>query len=141
MQTYLLRQLYNPSWTEGIFVVNDARFCYMLEDVVRPKGAVKVPGKTAIPAGRYEVVVNFSNRFQRQMILLLNVPGFDGIRAHGGNTAVDTDGCLLCAYNRVSPGVIQGTAEKEVTAAFLAHSMEKNYIEVIDTFPYVGVNS
>lgn len=66
--------------------------CYILEDPVRPE---KIKHKTAIPAGKYEIIINFSNRFQKNMPLLLNVPNYKGIRIHPGNTAKDTSGCLL----------------------------------------------
>lgn len=56
---------------------------------------IKVKGKTAIPAGRYLVTINYSNRFKRKMPLLSNVKGFAGIRIHPGNTHENTDGCLL----------------------------------------------
>ncbi|GAB3937306.1 hypothetical protein GCM10028804_59060 [Larkinella terrae] len=55
----------------------------------------KVHGKTAIPTGRYEVAISYSNRFGKMLPLLLNIPGFSGIRIHPGNLATDTEGCLL----------------------------------------------
>lgn len=55
----------------------------------------KIYGRTAIPAGRYRVDITFSNRFKRELPILLNVPGFSGIRIHPGNRHVDTEGCLL----------------------------------------------
>lgn len=133
MNFFIVRQNYSLKWTEGLFISNDSRFCYTLEDTVRPKG-VKIPGLTAIQAGRYELVVTFSQKFQRQMPLLLNVPEFSGIRMHGGNTAQDSEGCILVAYNHVSPGLIQGTAEKDITAMLLAHPDQKHWVELIDTF-------
>jgi hypothetical protein len=63
----------------------------LLEDIVREK----IYGKTAIPAGRYQVLITHSTRFKRLLPVLLNVPGFSGIRIHPGNRNVDTAGCLL----------------------------------------------
>jgi hypothetical protein len=50
---------------------------------------------SSIPAGRYKVIIDFSNRFQRQMPLLLDVPGRTGIRIHKGNAPSNTEGCIL----------------------------------------------
>ncbi len=78
--------------TIGELSVDDQFECYTLEDKVRP---VKIMGKTAIPAGRYEVVINFSQRFQKPLPLLLNVPNFEGVRIHPGNVPTNTEGCIL----------------------------------------------
>ena len=79
-------------------VLNDCK--YILEDCVRevtgmPVIAWKIAGETAIPVGRYEVVIDMSTRFKKFMLHLLNVPGFDGIRVHAGNSSHDTEGCLI----------------------------------------------
>lgn len=52
-------------------------------------------GKCAIPYGTYQVKMIHSNKFNRQIPHLLNVPGFLGIEMHTGNSSVDTEGCLL----------------------------------------------
>ena len=95
--------------------------CWTLEDVVRevpgePVEAWKIKGDTAIPRGTYAVRVTRSNRFKTDLPLLLNVPGFEGVRIHGGNTAADTEGCILVAHHHPREDVIQGKATAEVLA-------------------------
>ena len=99
MKLLLKRVALRDSYTIGnLYVDSPVKFCDTLEDKVRPDG-VKVYGETAIPAGKYKVIITWSNRFKRKLPLLLNVPGFEGIRIHPGNTAVDTHGCILVGVN------------------------------------------
>lgn len=90
----LVRDRLRAQDTTGQLYDADGNFvCFILEDRVR-KGT-KVYAETAIPAGTYEIRVTRSPRFGRDLPLLLNVPGFNGIRIHAGNDKDDTEGCLL----------------------------------------------
>ena len=62
-------------------------------------GARKIKGISAIPEGRYAVVITWSPRMKQWLPLLLGVPMFSGIRIHAGNTAADTAGCILVGEN------------------------------------------
>lgn len=108
------RQFVYDDTTIGRVFVDGVDHCYSLEDTIRevpgvPVDKWKIKGKTAIPKGTYKVILSFSNRFQREMIEVLGVPGFEGIRIHGGNDAGDTEGCILVARNRPSERIIQGS--------------------------------
>jgi len=94
MNLKLIRQIFTSKSTIGSLFIDDKFECYTLEDVVRAPG-IKIPGVTAIPYGIYEVIIDYSNRFARNMPHVLNVPMFEGIRIHSGNTASDTEGCIL----------------------------------------------
>lgn len=83
--------------TLGSLFADGKMLCFTLEDTDRflEKGGEKVPKQTAIPRGRYRVVVDMSERFLRPMPHILNVPHFDGVRIHTGNTAENTEGCII----------------------------------------------
>jgi hypothetical protein len=77
-------------------------FCDTLEPTWRDykNGAYKVKGRSAIPEGRYAVVISFSPKFKQWLPILLGVPKFEGIRIHAGNCSEDTEGCILVGKNR-----------------------------------------
>lgn len=92
MKLEVKRLTFSDKSTIGKLFLDGEFFCHTLEDVVRPE---KVYGETAIPEGAYKVKITYSPRFKRDLPLLLNVPGFEGIRIHAGNTHKDTEGCIL----------------------------------------------
>lgn len=93
----LKRKIFTDDSTIGELSIDGKFVCYTLEDKVREK---KIANVTAIPYGKYEIAVTFSNRFQQYMPLLLNVPGFEGVRIHSGNKSADTEGCILVGGTR-----------------------------------------
>lgn len=92
-----------PSYKEATFgnlAIDGEFFCHTLEDEIReipgePVESWKIHGKTAIPAGRYRVSLEYSPKFGPDTITIHNVPGFVGVRVHGGNKVEDTEGCPL----------------------------------------------
>jgi hypothetical protein len=100
MKIRVERQIFDDESTIGEMFVDGQEQCFVLEDKVRevpdqPVEEWKIPHLTAIPYGTYKLIINHSQRFNRDLPLLMNVPGFTGVRIHPGNTSQDTEGCLL----------------------------------------------
>ena len=117
MKLLLLRTRFHDGWCGGQLYINDDYFCFSLEDQVRePENRLggervavekwKVYGETAIPRGIYNVVFANSPKFGPDTISLLKVEGFEGIRIHAGNSAKDTEGCIIVGYRITSNGII-----------------------------------
>lgn len=127
MKLKVERTFLGSEYTVGHMYIDGEYFCDTMEDTCRGLKStmneseikeIKVKSKTAIPTGTYEVTLNVvspkysSSSFMKQYAnggrvpRLLNVPGFDGILIHTGNTAADTDGCLLVGENKVKGQVI-----------------------------------
>jgi len=131
----LKRILNNPDFCIGnLFLVGDddtKKICDTLEDTVRPVG-VKVQNKTAIPAGEYKVIYDFSNRFQKLMPHVLKLDnsdpdGFTGIRIHSGNTSADTDGCILVGtWDGKSPSIYNSKVAFDNLIPILKPIFDKN---------------
>jgi len=94
----LMRIFHNELYTIGKFYENGIYICDTIEDIVRD---IKVQDKTAIPAGKYDVIVNMSNRFKRLLPLILNVKGFEGIRIHNGINETSSSGCIIVGENKI----------------------------------------
>ena len=121
MELTLVRTFSGPDCTIGELFV-DGRFeCFTLEDVVRPGdiAQVKVAGRTAIPPGTYRIALTISSRFKRVLPLLQKVPSFEGIRIHAGNTAEDTEGCILVGRERGTSAIRGSRAALEPLLAKL----------------------
>ena len=131
-----LRVIREPSIngaTLGSLYVNGVWQCWTLEDAIReipgqPVASWKVKGQTAIPAGRYALVITPSQRFQRPLPLLMDVPGFTGIRIHPGNTVADTEGCLLVGQDRQTGRVLRSRVAFAALFAVLADATEAIWI-------------
>lgn len=123
MKLELERRFLGESYTIGSLSIDGKKFCDTLEDKVRDlnKNGVfdgdekKVYAETAIPYGTYNVVVDYSPKFKRELPRLQNVKHFEGILIHRGNTAEDSAGCILVGENKVKGKVINSTPyEKEL---------------------------
>lgn len=105
--------------TRGTLLWDGVLECHILEDEVRAPG-VKVKGQTAIPAGRYPLIMSWSHKNQKMMPRLLDVPMFDGILIHSGHDEKDTEGCLLTAGGFDCDGDITGGTSRPAFDKLLA---------------------
>ena len=107
-KTYTIGHLYirQQVMDEYLPGIEDQYFCDTLEPTWRDyaNGAYKVKGRSAIPEGRYAVVISWSPKFKMWLPILLGGPEFNrkwqGIRIHAGNCSEDTEGCILVGKNR-----------------------------------------
>jgi hypothetical protein len=133
MNLKLVRKTFTEQSTVGELSVNGKFECFTLEDRVRAMGSPKVHGETAIPEGIYEVIISFSDKFKKQLPLLLNVPNFAGIRIHSGNTRADTEGCILVGQKKATDQVLSSRLAFNVLFPKLQAALkkEKIFIEVV----------
>jgi hypothetical protein len=140
---FLYRIFLNPLYSIGNLAIGERQFCNTLEDAVRDYnkdgdlddlGEIKIPGETAIPYGRYPVIVTYSPKFKRKLPLIVDVKHFSGIRIHSGNSAKDTAGCILVGDN-TSIGRLTNSSyyEKKITAILMAYlgAGEEVFINII----------
>lgn len=130
MELKLIRDTFTEDSTIGKLYIDGVYFSETLEDKVRD---VKIQNITAIPYGKYEVIVNFSNRFQMQMPLLISVPNYEGVRIHWGNYSKDTDGCILLGTTRDKDfiGNSKTAFAKFMTTLKKLAKTEKIFIEIV----------
>ena len=108
MTVKIERKWKKKGYTIGVVSINGKEFCHSLEPEDRgftnTMSAMSIQnakhwGQTAIPTGKYEVQYKWSPKYAKLMPKVMNVPGFDGILFHSGNTAADTRGCILLGKN------------------------------------------
>jgi hypothetical protein len=124
MKLLLERKYLKDTYTIGNLYINGEFFCNVLEDKVRIP-FIKIPKETAIPYGIYKVIITYSGKFQREMPLLNDVPQYQGIRIHSGNTEVDTEGCLLVGENKVIGKVINSKITFDKLYPILKETFDK----------------
>jgi hypothetical protein len=118
MELILIRKHFGEKYTIGNLLLDQKFLCNTLEDTVRDlhdinhdgdfdeEGEGKIYGKTAIPEGRYKIINSFSKKLKRRLPILLEVPGYTGIRIHGGKNETWTEGCILVGQNEIKGGLI-----------------------------------
>lgn len=147
MRLTLERRYKGPDYTIGRLYVDGVYFCDTLEDTDRCLTSamllgtiqrIKRPGKTAIPTGTYFVdMKTVSPRFKARKWAKANggrvprlqgVRGFDGVLIHPGNTASDTEGCILVGKNKVKGKVVESV--ETYLALFELLDMAADYITI-----------
>lgn len=138
MKLTLKRIALRPTYTIGKLYIDGEYFCDTCEDRVRDtnKNGVfdegkKVYGETAIPYGTYTIILSMSNRFKRVLPLLLDVPDFEGIRIHSGNTAKDSLGCILVGENKQVGKVLNSRKTENKLMQILNATDEDIEIEIV----------
>ena len=139
--------------TEGEIYVNDEKFGFTIEDVNRyleqylVEGSNdytellkhKIPGKTCIPAGEYEIKMSWSPRFNKMMPEIMDVPGYTGVRLHPANRAEELEGCVSVGYGNAtadddyienSRKCFEDLMSKYITPAFAAN--DRVFIKIIN---------
>ena len=136
MEFLLERKYLGEDYTIGYLYIDGMFFCNILEDKVRDLnkdgdlndiGEIKIYGETAIPYGRYKIIITYSQRFKRDLPLLVDVLHFSGIRIHPGNKAIDTHGCLLPGVNTEKGKVTSSKATFDRLYKMMLESGQKEW--------------
>lgn len=149
MELRLKRIARRDTYTIGHLYIDDVYFCDTIEDAdrglrqelpVSVNKAKKKAGVTAIPVGRYQVTLGVkSPRFSKKsqydfcrgyLPRLINVPAFEGVLIHIGNTANDTEGCILVGRNTQVGKVLESTKTFKSLYAVLKSAKDLIYITI-----------
>ena len=136
MELLLDRKYRKEKYTIGNLYINGSYFCSTLENPDRDlnkngkfdNGEKKIYGETAIPNGRYLVILSYSPKFKRILPEIINVNSFSGVRMHRGNTVKDTNGCPLVGENKVVGGLINSAYWEKKLIAELKKAKEDERI-------------
>ena len=139
MELKLVRRFKGPLYTIGSLYINNVYKCDTIEDSNRGLydtmteteiKSKKIYGQTAIPYGEYEVRVTYSPKFKRDLPLLMDVKGFEGIRIHRGNTPEDSSGCIIPGEN-TKRGMVLNSTKYELELTNLINNANKRGEKVI----------
>lgn len=139
LQIFIDRKYRKADYTIGRLYVNGAFLCNSLEDTDRhlfqgqPIADIakkKVAGQTAIPTGTYRLQVTESPKFKRELIEIMNVAGFSGVRIHRGNTAADSAGCVLVGMN-TAKGMVTDSTKYELQLTKLVKEADEAYLIIV----------
>ena len=134
MELRLERKYRNNNYCIDKLYINGKYFSDVLEDPDRGLTdtmsleeikKIKIKGNTCIPYGTYNITITYSPRFKKNLPLLNNVKGFDGIRIHSGNKPQDTEGCLLPGFNKVKGQVIDSRVTTNKLIAQIQQALNK----------------
>lgn len=139
LQLLIIRKYRKADYTIGQLYVNGQFKCNTLEDTDRRLyqgqpiadiARIKVKKQTAIPTGTYRLQVSESPKFKRELIEVLDVPGFSGIRIHRGNTAADSEGCILPGVNN-AVGRVSDSTKYELELTKMVKANPEAYLTII----------
>lgn len=134
MELKLERKYRNSNYCIDKLYINGKYFSDVLEDpdrgltdsmTLEEIKKIKIKGNTCIPYGTYNITITYSPRFKKNLPLLNNVKGFDGIRIHSGNKPQDTEGCLLPGFNKVKGQVINSKVTTDKLIAQIQQAINK----------------
>lgn len=114
-------------YTIGQMFIDDEYFCDTLEDTVRDLTNIKdkIYGRTAIPAGTYSVILDYSGHFKKLLPHILDIPFFSGVRIHSGNDVEDTNGCILVGSYHHAGYITESRATMEKLMKKLRETINK----------------
>lgn len=140
MKLKLERKYFKDAYTIGNLYIDGKYFCDTLEDKNRDvnkngkfdNGETKIYGETCIPFGTYKVILIMSPKFKRELPRLLNVPSFEGVLIHRGNTAKDSAGCILVGENKAVGKVLNSTLYEERLVKMIKNAISRGEEIIIE---------